>query len=230
MPAPAFPASTLILARDSSGLEVYMTRRSPGLDFLAGYHVFPGGRRDEQDFSSASLGRMAAAALEAKAKEIDSQESDAEKLGYYAAAIREAFEEAGVLIACGKNGGNIAFDADLKAELGRLRGLIHQGRMAFLKILEQFDFYYDLDRVIWFAHWVTPEWSPKRFDTQFFTAKLPEGQSPKGFPEEVDKELWLTPGQALAKCELGELMMIPPTIASLEQLSRFKNLAELFSS
>ena len=203
-----------------------MTRRHPGLVFLGGYYVFPGGRRDEEDFSEAALSRMQAQDLKLKAEEVESDEPEEKKLGFYAAAIREAFEEAGVLIACQKGGRELELNQEFQAELLRMRCLLHEGRTGFLELMRELDLYFDLDRLHWFAHWVTPEFSPRRFDTQFFKAALPKGQSPNGFTGEVDEELWVSPEDALVRCESGELLMIPPTIASLACLRGCQSLEQ----
>jgi len=222
-PVTPLPAATLLLVRQKKTLEVYLTRRHPGLNFLAGHFVFPGGRRDKSDFSKAALARMLSRDIDARADEVDSQEPSAEKLGYYAAAIREAFEEAGVLIACAKSGKPFTPDAKMKKLLAKIRPGIHDGKMSFVEMLCELDLYFDLDRLFWFAHWITPEFSPKRFDTQFFLAEIPKGQSPKGFAEEVDKELWIAPKKAVERWACADLLMIPPTVASLQQLSQYKN-------
>lgn len=226
-PAVPVPASTLTILRERKGIEVYLTRRNANLVFLGGYHVFPGGRRDEDDFSEAAIKRMHAASLKLKAEQVESREPQAQRLGYYSAAVREAFEEAGILIACQRGGGRIKPGRELKKELARERSAIHAGRITFLQMLEQFDFAYDLDRLFWYARWVTPEFSPRRFDTQFFAAALPRGQRPAGFPEEVDDEFWVRPEDALAQWRAGKLAMIPPTAASLATLANFSNLKQL---
>lgn len=225
-PVEPLPASTLVLLRWRKGLEVYLTRRNPNLVFLGGYYVFPGGSRDQDDYSEPALSRMHAKNVKLKAAEIESQEPEDKKLGYYAAAIREAFEEAGVLIACQKGGREMEFNRELQAELFKLRSLIHEGRAGFLEVMRELDLYFDLDRLHWFSRWVTPEFSPRRFDTRFFSAALPQGQDPSGFPEEVDEELWVSPEDAIAQCESGKLLMIPPTIASLARLRGCQSLEQ----
>lgn len=229
-PAKPFPAATLLLVRENKGMEVYMTRRHPGLNFLGGHYVFPGGRRDNSDYLKAAIQRMSSKDFGAKAQEVDSDEPMAKKLGYYAAAIREAFEEAGVLIACKRGGELFIPDGRQQKALEKLRPRIHNHKMSFLEMLRELDLFFDLDRLLWFAHWITPEFSPKRFDTQFFIAELPKGQTPRAFAEEVDKELWISPQMALEKWAAADLLMIPPTVASLQQLSRFKNFRDVVKS
>jgi len=228
-PVIAHPASTLILLRENQGLEVYLTRRHSRLKFLGGFFVFPGGRRDEDDFSEASLKRMRSLDLKQKAEQVDSDEPEDARLGYYSAAIREAFEEAGVLIACQKSGEQVLLSEAMKSELELLRERLHCGEISFLEILSGLDLYYDIDRLLWFSHWVTPKTSPKRFDTQFFVTSLPAGQNPKAFSEEIEEEVWTRPAEALERWKRDEIKMIPPTLASLDRLSRlccFNELAE----
>jgi 8-oxo-dGTP pyrophosphatase MutT (NUDIX family) len=225
-PVKPLPAATLLVVRERKCLEVYMTRRHPNLNFLAGHYVFPGGRRDKADYCKHAVLRMFTKDLGQKAGEVDSDETMAKKLGYYAAAIREAFEEAGVLVACKRGGGFFVPDEKQKKSLESLRKKIHGGKMSFLEMLRELDLCYDLDRLHWFSHWVTPEFSPKRFDTQFFLAELPEGQTPAACAEEVDQELWIAPEKALERWGAADLLMIPPTVASLKQLSQFKSFKE----
>ncbi len=225
--AVAHPASTLIVARENPGLEVYLTRRNSRLKFLGGFYVFPGGRRDGEDFSKEALLRMHAQDLKEKADRVESGEAAEEKLGYYSAAIREVFEEAGILMVCGKEGRAVLMNDGLNSELELLRGKLHRREGSFLEILKRFDLYYDLDRLFWFSHWVTPKTSPKRFDTQFFVAQIPAGQNPKAFGEEVEEELWIKPEEALEKWKKGEMKMIPPTLASLDRLSGISGFQEL---
>jgi len=223
----AHPASTVILVRENSGLEVYMTKRNVNLGFLGGFYVFPGGRRDEADFSEEALNRMWARDLETKTRAIESDEKIEEKLGYYASAIREVFEEIGILMVCDKQGKRVELNSELKNELTRMRTMLHKREIGFMDVLKEFDFYYDSDSLIWFAHWITPKTSPKRFDTQFFIGKIPQGQEPKSFSEEIDFELWIKPKEALEKWRKAEMHMIPPTIASLDRLTRFSGVKEL---
>lgn len=211
-------------------LEVYLTRRHSQLKFLGGFYVFPGGRRDEEDFCEQAILRMRARDLKKKVEQVDSKESVEAKLGYYATAIREAFEEAGVLIACQKNGEQVLLSGEKKKELDLLRAKLHQRQISFLQILSELDLYYDLDRLFWFAHWITPKTSPKRFDTQFFVAQIPEGQTPKAFSEEIEEELWISPKEALEKWKRGEMKMIPPTLASLGRLNRISAFPDLARS
>ncbi len=226
--ATPIPAATLILVRGDSGpLEVYLTRRNQNLKFLGGFYVFTGGKRDHDDISAASLERMKAADLGKKARAVEGAEPEAQKLGFYAAAIREAFEEAGILIACDQTGAQIRPDEKLKSALGNFRGLLHARKIGFLSILTELNLYYDLEALSWFAHWVTPKTSPRRFDTQFFIAESPSSQSPEPHSEEIDDALWIGPSEALEAWKQGKLKMIPPTLASLDRLSRFTSLAEL---
>ncbi len=224
-PAPAIPASSLILVREAGdNLEVYLTKRNPKLNFLGGFYAFLGGRRDEEDFSPQTLKRMWASNLKTKAEKIDSDEPEDKKLGYYATAIREAFEEAGILIV--KDAQRVLSQIDQK-ELFKMRTLLHQRKINFLEIMERFDFYYDLDQLFWFAHWITPKTSPKRFDTQFFVSPLPIGQDPQIYKEEVASAIWLSPEKALQEWKLGKIKMIPPTLASLDRLTKYKTIEQL---
>jgi len=228
--APALPASSLILIRQGSELEVFLTQRHPQLKFLGGFYAFLGGRRDEEDFSPQAIKRMKAKNLKEKAEAVDSEEGFEERLGYYATAIREAFEEAGILLVCDREQNPVSISSELKEKLAQSRLLLQNEKLKFIELLEELDLYYDLDRLFWFAHWITPKTSPKRFDTQFFCAPLPKGQTPEIYAQEISQGIWITPQQALERWKKQEIKMIPPTLASLDRLSQYRKIEELIKS
>jgi len=213
------PAATVCLVRESqSGLEVYLTRRHADLVFLGGFHVFPGGKVDREDGSPAMLGRCRLQGpLAAAAPGVADPEQG---MGFRVAAIREVFEETGVLLAEGAS----AVPAE---RLAAFRRELHAEQRSFLSLLETEDLYLPVDRLLWFAHWVTPATSPRRFDTHFFAAPMPAGQEVSPFPDEVSASGWEQPKAAIERWKQGQIKIIPPTLASLDFLSRFADWTSL---
>jgi 8-oxo-dGTP pyrophosphatase MutT (NUDIX family) len=212
-PAAPEPAATVCLVReDAAGLEVYLTRRQADLMFLGGFHVFPGGKVDPEDCCPGMLSRC---------RSLDPGAADPDRAaGFRVAAIREVFEETGVLLTEGTK-------PISSARLQESRRELHAGKRSFLSWLEAEDLYLPVDRLFWFAHWITPATSPRRFDTHFFAARMPAGQEAAPFAEEISASGWERPKAAIERWKRGEIKMIPPTLASLDFLSRFSNWEEL---
>ena len=196
-PAPARPAATLLLLRDGSeGLEVLLTRRSAQARFAPGAYVFPGGSLDAADAQSHGLASRRP------------QQDDAQ-LTHAIAAIRESFEELGVLLAQHADGRWVD-QQDLDA-LDRQGDFAAQCAARGLTLAA--------DRVYWLAHWITDRDLPIRFDVPFMVARMPEGQQPVADESEQFEPVWLRPQDALARHAAGELHLIHPTIRTLEWLA-----------
>ena len=222
-------AATVILTREAGdGLEVYMTRRQDQLLFLGGYHVFPGGKMDLADRCPEMIRRCRGCTPDRAVERIEGVEAPELAVGLMVAAIRELFEEAGVLL-CEDAGGKPLEEPSLPRadRLARWRGELQQNRVTFLEILEEEDLYPVLARLQWFAHWITPATSPRRFSTFFFVARKPAGQKTSRFVDEVDQAVWIKPEDAIEKWKAGEWEMIPPTIASLDTISRYQSWEEI---
>ena len=175
MPAPALPAATVILLRDAAvSPEVLMIERHARSDFLPDMYVFPGGRVEKQDHELADRisGLSAASACEALSGGVDRDGA----LGFFVAAIRETFEECGILLAR-PHGERDLVDANRAAALARHRLEVQEGTTGFreLVLAEELDLAADLLSV--HAHWITPEFAPRRFDTFFFAALAPPGHA-----------------------------------------------------
>ena len=230
---PARDAATIMLVRDGAGgaLEVCMVRRHLDSDFVGGAYVFPGGKLDEAD-----RGETATATCIGRD---DSQASTLLSvarggLAFWVAALRECFEEAGVLL-CYRRGARPgdepvdARDPEERARLTAMRArLLAAGHEAdFLGACAQEDLCLAVDRVHYFSHWITPEPAPKRYDTRFFVAALPPGQVPVHDDLETVDTVWVEPADALARAQAGEFDLIFPTMKNLEAISRFATAAEL---
>jgi 8-oxo-dGTP pyrophosphatase MutT (NUDIX family) len=215
------PAATVVLLRERAGtLEALLMRRRSTLGFLGGMWVFPGGRMEASDSSPEALERMQPTRSRAHLGLRDATGAPLAEglaLGHALAACREAFEEAGVLLACDEDGRPCA--AGVAARLAPHREEITRDAGAFLRMLARERLRLDLGMLCYWSHWITPSAEPKRFDTRFFVAALPEGQSASADLSELTEHAWLSPAAAAAALERGELRMVPPTLYTLEDLA-----------
>ncbi|MFV8830051.1 NUDIX hydrolase [Alkalihalobacterium sp. APHAB7] len=195
------PASTVVLMDHLS--RVYLTKRPKTMKFLGGFYVFPGGTVETEDYIVGSD----------YIKNHDSIESFS--VAHYVAAARELFEEVGVFLGTRKGGQPGYFTEE--QEMAYRRQLL-EGKISFQNLLSQEQCYLNLDHLQYFGYRLTPKASPIRFDTRFFLAKLPKGQTPKPDLHEVDEAFWISPKDALALYGKGELPMVSPTIVSLRTL------------
>ena len=217
-------AATILLVRDGSrGPEVFMLQR-PGRGDFPDLHVFPGGKVDADDFVPE---------LVTDVDDLQASQTlgvDAGGLRYWVAAIRECFEECGVLLADrggelfvpGSDGEASRFDAHRHAliagetnfgALCRTEGLTIRGRLAH-----------------YHSHWVTPEVAPRRFDTRFFIARMPDGQATDGHAWETADEAWVAPSQALEYFEAGRWQMISPTLITLQSIADYTDVDSMLEA
>jgi len=207
------PAATILLLRDGpGGLELLMTRRSATASFAPGAYVFPGGALDATDAADAAL----------TASRARPDQDDAER-HFAAAALREAFEELGVLLAW-ERGTDRPCRPDIVNELDRSHDgdLYAQLGGAGLELA--------IDQTGWFSHWITDRDLPKRFDVRFFVAPMPAGQHAVADGAEQFEPVWVNPGDALRRHEQGNFSMIFPTIRTLRQLERFADTASVLNA
>ncbi|GAC1442996.1 MAG: hypothetical protein NVS3B26_12020 [Mycobacteriales bacterium] len=208
VPSPAREAATVALVRDApGGPEVYLLRRVRGMAFAGGMHVFPGGSVDPAD-ATADIGWAGPAAADWAAA-FGISEPTARAL--VCAAVRETFEESGVLLAGGSEDDVLADVSTDEWEAERVALESRQHSLSELLRRRGLVLRSDLLRPL--AHWITPEVEPKRFDTKFFLARMPEGQVTRAVGTEADKRLWVRPDQT------SELTMLPPTRAVLTDLT-----------
>ena len=191
--AAALPASTVVLLRSAAPFEVFLVRRSDSIAFMGGAHVFPGGRVDPSD-QAEDIDAIAEGTDRAVARMADVPRQLA--IAQHVAALRELFEEAGVLLARPLNAVSIErLQADRRELLA--------GRISFADIIRREHLHLTFDQLAYFAHWVTPEIETRRFDTRFFVARAPEGQTPIHDEEETNHSEWLEPTAAIAPCQAG---------------------------
>ncbi|MPQ98047.1 NUDIX hydrolase [Modestobacter sp. I12A-02628] len=225
MTAPLRQAATVLLVRDGEpGLEVYLLRRTQGMPFAGGMTAYPGGGVDPRDADTDVEWVGPTPADWAVAWGCD--ERTARQL--VCAAVRETFEEAGVLLA-GSTAGEVVPDvsgADWEAQRQAL--LARETSLAELLAGRGLAVRADLLRP--FAHWVTPPGEqPRRYDTKFFAAAMPLGQEARDVSGEADEAVWTTPAAALAEYEAGTRPMLPPTVHTLGQVGSFADVAAVLA-
>jgi 8-oxo-dGTP pyrophosphatase MutT (NUDIX family) len=198
----------------AAGLEVFLVERHRRIEFAEGALVFPGGKVEEVDRDPRLAARCAGAAgLEAAA------------LALRVAAIRETFEESGVLLAR-PPGGELLDAARLRGIEARHRASLRADPGRLRELLEQESLELACDALVPFAHWITPEFMPRRFDTHFFLAAAPPDQVAAHDGEESVDSLWTTPAAALALAEARERTLLFPTLMNLRKLGRSASVAQ----
>lgn len=215
---PLRPASTVMLLRDSEhDLEVFMMQRTTTAAFASGMYVFPGGRVDDVDGAS-ELDDLCEGLTDAEASDLLRVPSGG--LAYWVAAIRESFEEAGVLLARDERGDFVRLnDPDSQPRFAAARHAVHDGALSLAEFCRQEGLRLAVDTISYVSHWVTPVGEKRRFDTRFFVAVAPPAQDLMHDDKETIASLWVTPTDALGRAERGELAMIPPTVANLQFLA-----------
>jgi 8-oxo-dGTP pyrophosphatase MutT (NUDIX family) len=186
-----------------------MVLRNLKSDFVGGAYVFPGGAVDEADEAPDLLERCGGID-DATASRILGLASSG--VAYFVACARELFEEAGLLLAVGDDGSTLdASDPALVTRLGEHRRALNDGEATLVDVLADERLVLDLSTLRYFAHWITPVGPPRRYDTRFFVAAAPPGQVPLHDDRELVAHTWVTPAEALARHEAGEMQLILPT-------------------
>lgn len=220
-------SSAVMVVRDSaSGLEVFMVRRVVQSEFMPDVYVFPGGSVQPDDLASeqeAGLCRQVAPGA------ADPAGRTALGVGARAAAIRELFEEAGVLLAY-QDERMLAINPGNLEQFAAYRRAFHERRGSLLTMAQTMGLVLATDRLHYFAHWVTPEGMPRRFDTHFFVTTAPEEQEAAHDRLETSDGLWIAPGEALARAGRDEFPIVFATIHQLHDLAAFGHVSELLQA
>ena len=210
-------ASTVLLLRDGAeGLEVFMVLRHKNIEFMGGALVFPGGSVDSGDGSTEMLEHI----------DVSARALDARERAWQIAAVREAFEEAGVLLARDPDSGAVIGATRLADVSSRFEAQLtnHNLDMPSLVSVERLTL--ALDELVPYAHWLTPEGRPKRFDTRFYLARLPADQAPVHDGSELVDSLWGRPADIVSDAHAGRWHLRFPTSLNLEKLSQFYSVDE----
>jgi len=206
--APSTPrdAATVIILREAGdAAEVFLVRRHASSGFMGGAHVFPGGKLDDADGHPALLSRIRGRTPEDCAAALGERDPS-KSVALFLAAIRETFEEAGVLLAQG--------EVDEAT-----RHALQVGETTLVEVAEAADLHFELNRLVPQARWVTPVVERRRYDTRFFLTCVPPDQRASHDRRETTEGAWWTPADALAKADAGEILLPPPTRRTLEWLA-----------
>jgi 8-oxo-dGTP pyrophosphatase MutT (NUDIX family) len=224
-PVPPRDAATVVLLRSGpNGMEAYLLRRHRGMAFAGGMVAFPGGGVDPRDTDGVSA--WAGPPVAAFAERLDCDPALARAL--VCAAVRETFEESGVLLA-GPSPDSIVDDtagADWEAD----RQALVDRSLAFTDLLERRELVLRADLLAPWAHWITPAFEPRRYDTRFFVAMLPIGQRTRDVSGEADAVRWMRPADAMGAVDAETIRMLPPTYVTLMQLAEYEKPADALAA
>ena len=216
-PAPVtpVPAATLVLLRSRSAgaFEVLLIRRHSASKFAAGDFVFPGGKIETSDGADDAAAWCRSLDAAHAARRLDLASPPAAALGHWVGVIRETFEEVGILLAYAPDGRPVRVDGGRYADYRRACQADHRTFWAMLRA-ERLTL--ATDTLVYFAHWITPEIQPLRFDTRFFAAPMPEGQEAVADEREITEVRWLAPREAIDANARGQLSLRNPTVKNLE--------------
>ncbi|MFG2027692.1 NUDIX hydrolase [Streptomyces sp. NPDC048825] len=218
-------AATVMLLKDTDGAPVvHMLRRRASMAFAGGAYAYPGGGVDPRDDDRQIRWTGPTRAWWASRLGVDETSAQA----IVCAAVRETYEEAGVLLAgptpdsvVGDTTGD-DWEADREALVAR--------DVSFAEFLDRRGLVLRSDLLGAWTRWITPEFEPRRYDTWFFVAALPEGQRTRNASTEADRTVWIRPGEAADAYDKGDLLMMPPTIATLRQLRSYDTAAEALAA
>ena len=222
----ARPAATLILVRDASaGMEVFMIRRTQSAVFMGGAHVFPGGGVDASD-ASAELAAHCEGLEDVEASRLLGVERGG--LAYWTAALRECFEEAGLLLAHDADGCYADLnDTRHTQAFEQWRESVRAGRATLADLCREHRLRLAAGRLVYYSHWITQPGRARRYDTRFFVAEAPAAQTASHDNSEAVDHVWIQPAAALERHRRGEMHLVFPTIKTLESIAHFDSAAAL---
>ncbi len=203
----------LVRDRPAGGIAVYMTRRSAASAFMPDAYVFPGGAADPGDGAPEILARLHP---DARAADAGRRPAALVEPRLVVTALRELFEEAGILFAAAPDGSPKALPSEV---LAAERAALLRGGRSLPELLAANDAFLDGRELVYYSNWITPAVEPRRFDAHFFVAREPEGQTAAADAIEVHDGLWVAPQEALERGRNNELTLVFPTIKHLERLA-----------
>ena len=228
-PKPRQAATVILLRRAApAAFEVFLTRRAENMPFLSGVSCFPGGGVGKADVSPHMIERCSGLKPAQARQLVGAHLRPAEALGFWIAAVRELFEEVGILLAVASSGARVVLSAAQDKRIEEKHAALVNKSLSFRSLLESENLRCDLAALAYFSHWQTPAQNAIRFDTRFFLAALPIEQPALATSYEVAHSLWITPDRAIQLFEQGGLPLIFPTFASLRTLANFTTLDSLF--
>lgn len=211
-PAPAKLSSTVLLLRGKGDVEVLMVARSYEIDFASGAFVFPGGKVSDDD-------------RRPEWKDHSDGEFEGDELAVRVGGIREVFEESGILLARPSNAeAGTYVGQDVCSRLAVHRHSVDRGEESFLELIQANDLILCPQALMPYAHWITPEMMPKRFDTRFFAVETPRSQEAVHDGRETTEAVWVKPGDILQRGREGKATIIFPTRLNLEKLEDLNTL------
>lgn len=216
-------ASTIIVLKKTppEGFEVFLLKRHEKSAFMGSNFVYPGGVVDKNDSDSEIL---------AFCKGAPSDNSQKELIPFMIAGIRELFEESGLILAYDMDGLPFTVcDEATNNRMNQYRDLLNKRGITLKEIVKKEGLFLALDQLHHYAHWITPEARSMRFDTHFFVALYPEGQKASADEKETTEGVWMTPAQALERNLAATLVLSPPTLKTLEDISRFSTIDDVIS-
>ncbi len=221
---PVRPASTVMLIRDATdggaGIEVFMLRRTSNAVFGPGMYVFPGGRVDGIDGADTIAPYCQGLDDGAASDRLGVEHGG---LAYWVAAVRECFEEAGVLLATRRDGAPLTLRNEDRHE-------VHDSSLSLVELCRRDDLVLDLSSTYYVDHWITPIGEQRRFDTRFFLTEMPDDQVPVHDDKETVESVWTRPSEALRLHAGGDWVMMPPTLANLRFLEVHETAASALSA
>ena len=225
---PIRPAATVMLIDDRPDLQVYMLQRNANTVFAGGMWVFPGGAVDHQDDAS-YYKDIATHRTDAEASELMALPTGG--LAYYMAAIRETFEEAGILLALhAEDESPLVMSPEDTARFNNYRDMLNAGEIELKTILENENLLADVGQMHYVARWITPLGSPRRFDARFFIARIPSNQIPQHDDSELVNSAWLTPREILERIDREEMILMTVTERMIRSLALFESASQVIEA
>ena len=217
-------ATVLLLRENDDGLQVLLTKRAASLSFMGGLWVFPGGRMEASDLAPELAARLDQAAIADTGSRMLSADAGADTAsidpdtarGLLIAACRETFEESGVLLARPRSGGQ--WGAERRIRVAERRAVNSTDATGFVRMLVDEDLVLDVERLVYWSHWITPAFESRRFDTRFFALTVPPDQEASVDRGELTHHAWLAEADIHRHLASGEMKMAPPTRATLQDL------------
>jgi 8-oxo-dGTP pyrophosphatase MutT (NUDIX family) len=204
-----------------------MLQRNFQSGFMPGMYIFPGGALDAADATAAACALCARLDDPAASRLLRLERGG---LAYWVAAIRESFEEAGILLACDAHGNPVTLrDVAAIARFDAERARLNAGEGDFVAFMETEGLRLAVDQLVYFGHWITPVGAPRRYDTRFFIARAPSGQEPLHDNVETIGHVWVQPHAALTAHARGEFSMRTPTVKTLETFAQHRSVDELMA-